>query len=38
MTGPTVISTADDLLQTPSMTIEDLIEASEVMIDIMAFF
>ncbi|WJX95943.1 hypothetical protein P8452_77206 [Trifolium repens] len=29
MTGPTVISTADDLLQTPRMTIEDLIEANE---------
>ncbi|KAK2372228.1 hypothetical protein QL285_073388 [Trifolium repens] len=29
MTGPTIISTADDLLQTPRMTIEDLIEATE---------
>ncbi|WJX65469.1 hypothetical protein P8452_50127 [Trifolium repens] len=29
MTGPTVISIADDLLQTPRMTIEDLIEATE---------
>ncbi|KAK2386767.1 replication protein A 70 kDa DNA-binding subunit [Trifolium repens] len=29
MTGPTLISTADDLLQTKRMTIEDLIEATE---------
>jgi hypothetical protein len=33
MTGPTLISTADDLLQTRRMTIEDLIEATEVSID-----
>jgi pilus assembly protein TadC len=30
MTGPTLISTADDLLQTKRMTIEDLIEATKV--------
>lgn len=30
MTGPTIISLADDLLQTQWMTIEDLIESSEV--------
>ncbi|WJX28734.1 hypothetical protein P8452_17416 [Trifolium repens] len=29
MTGPTLISTADDLLQTRRMTIKDLIEATE---------
>jgi hypothetical protein len=37
MTGPTVISIADDLLQTPRMTIEDLIEATEVSIDSIMF-
>lgn len=30
MTGPTIVSLADDLLQTQWMTIEDLIESSEV--------
>ena len=30
MTGPTIVSLADDLLQTQRMTIEDLIESSEV--------
>ncbi|PNX66943.1 replication A1-like protein, partial [Trifolium pratense] len=29
MSGPPVISVADDLLQTPRMTIEDLIESTE---------
>jgi ABC-type transport system involved in Fe-S cluster assembly fused permease/ATPase subunit len=37
VTGPTMISTADDLLQTPRMTIEDLIEANEVSIDSIMF-
>jgi hypothetical protein len=30
MTGPPIISVADDLLQTQRMTIEDLIESTEV--------
>jgi hypothetical protein len=30
LTGPPVISIADDLLQTQRMTIEDLIESTEV--------
>jgi hypothetical protein len=30
LTGPAVISVADDLLQTQRMTIEDLIESTEV--------
>jgi hypothetical protein len=38
MTGPTIISTADDLLQTPRMTIEDLIEATEVIVDFIMSF
>ncbi|MCI32207.1 replication protein A 70 kDa dna-binding subunit, partial [Trifolium medium] len=29
MTGPVVISVADDLRQTPRMTIEDLIESTQ---------
>jgi hypothetical protein len=30
VSGPVVLSVADDLLQTPRMTIEDLIESTEV--------
>jgi hypothetical protein len=32
VSGPVVLSVADDLLQTPRMTIKDLIESTEVVI------
>jgi hypothetical protein len=33
VSGPVVLSVVDDLLQTPRMTIEDLIESTEVVLN-----